>query len=412
MRGRPQNPDELRVRTVPIDEDGVAPIPGPDPDAQVNGPRPWVPLAVASLAIMAVIGSVSLFGALRVDEPPSEPTSFEPLQEGAATTSTRPAPTATPDTRPRLGEILPDVNDRLTLVAMNDDGVASLLWDPGFRIPVAAIHSIDAEIPGRRISASFDSGGRTLAIQSCGGEGCALYLGSVADVGLEPDVEGSSGFVWHASEVTTIAWLAPIGQNESAVVTGRVNPISGELKDSEVRFNVPASSRLIRWDAHGFVIDEGHATSSFSLSGEPIWNLSRWTAASASDTAIVVTSPELSGWTLADRHTGELADTTQTLPGDEDSFVWLTTSENTDLIGRVTDHGTHYSLMVTGEDITSPKTTKVNRSLRPFGFTNDGRFFVFMTTDRSHLTFIEWRTQETHEVTVPNSYRVLSIDIG
>lgn len=371
-----------------------------------------MPLAVASLAIMAVIGSVSIFGALRVDVPESDPPSFESATDPVATTSTLPQPTSPPVTRPRLGEILPGVSDRLTLVAVNDDGVASLLWDPAFRIPVAAIHAVGTDYPARGLDASFDSGGRTLGIQWCGEQGCSLYLGPVSDVGSEPDVDGLSGYVWHASEVATIAWLFPIDTHQSALITGRVNPVSGELKDVGEVFTVSASSRLVRWDAQGFLIDEGYATSAYSPTGEPMWTLSPWTAASASDTAVVVTSPEEKGWRLADRTTGELIDGNEAPAADEDSFIWLTTSDNTDLIGRVADHGTHYSLMVSGEDVPLGKGTNVDNSLRPFGFTNDARFFVFMTTDRSHITFINWRTQETHEITVPNNYRVLSMDIG
>jgi hypothetical protein len=361
---------------------------------------------------MAVIGSVSFFGALRVDEPDFDPTSFEPATAPVAITPTLPQPSSPPDTRPRLGEILPGVNNRLTLVAVNDDGVASLFWNPAFRIPVAAIHAMEAEYPGRGVDASFDSGGRTLAIQWCASGNCALYLGSAGDIGSQPDVDGTSGYVWHASQVSTVAWLQPIDESQAVLVSGRVNPVSGELKDVTEAFIVSAASRLVRWDAQGFLIDEGHATSAYSPTGERMWTLSQWTAASASDTTVVVTSREETGWRLADRSTGQLIEKDQPPAADEESFIWLTTSENTELIGTVADHGTHYSLMVSGEDITAPKSTRVDNSLRPFGFTNDARFFVFMTTDRSHITFIDWRTRETHEVTVPNNYRVLSMDIG
>jgi hypothetical protein len=409
MHARDEDP---RVRPIPINDDGVVPLPDPDIDVQPRGPRPWVPLAIASLAIMAVVGSVSLFGALRVDEPDFDPTSFEAASDPIATTSTLPQRSSPPVTRPRLGEILPGVSDRLTLVAANDDGLASLFWNPAFRIPVAAIHEIESEYPGRELDASFDSGGRTLAVQWCTSGSCNLYLGSVGDIGLTPDLDEIGGYVWHASQVSTVAWLQPIDETRSEVVTGRVNPVSGELKDVAEVFIASTTSRLVRWDAQGFVIDEGHATSAYSPTGEPMWTLSPWHAASASDNVVVVTSREDTGWRLADRSTGELIEKDDAWVEDEDAFIWLTTSDNTDLIGRVADHGTHYSLVVSGEDITTPRSTKVDNSLRPFGFTNDARFFVFMTTDRSHITFIDWRTQETHEITVPNNYRVLSMDIG
>jgi hypothetical protein len=406
--------DRDKVRPIPI-EDGSARFDGspPEPPDPHRPRRPWVPVAIAVVALLIVIGSVSVFGALRFDDPQARDPDFSASSEddeGSTTTAT-----VLP---PRLDELLPGTTDRLTLMAVDQDGVWALLWDPSFREPKAVPLGTGHIDPDAVDLAAFDPSGRSVAVRSCDGTildagtstevgrtDCDLYVGTPTDIGLTPDIQHAADFIWHASEVNRIAWIQLDPTNGTWLKVASVNPLSGRLQDQEFLFPVDAGTDIVQWDRYGFVLSDG-TTTAYGQDGSPLWSIPGH-ASTGTDTTIAIAG-DASTWTLVDRVDG--SELPISIPSR--SLVYVATSDSADLLGRLAEFGSSYSLTITGGGMQAPRIVNLRAMLIPIGFSAEGQYFLSRTDEGNTISFVDWRTGAAKDITVADGYRIIGLDIG
>jgi hypothetical protein len=403
--------EQERVRPIPIGDEreqgsdaGWASV---DEDGATTRERtrpPWLPLLIASVAVAIVAATLTVYGALRFDEPGDDTAAFRPIGEDEGDSTT----TSAAVLAPRLEELLPGLVDRLTLVAVRDDMAWSLLWDPSFREPKAVPLDLESTPAARISGASFDRGAGHLAVESCGALACDVWIGSSTDLGRAPDIEGALSYTWHAIEVGRIAWVAPVGESEYAVFTGTVNPLSGTIEDAAEAFSIQMPAQLVQWDSFGFVLGtqvNGVETLATGASGELLW-ASEGLATSGTDSVVAIVDDE-GGWTLVDRTTGGALETASS-----GQLVFVTTSDSADLVARLTEREQgYYSLTVTGGGLSAPRIVTIEERYVPIGFTDDGAYFLFSGGDET-IIFVNWNQGFAREVRVPSGYRIIGLDVG
>jgi hypothetical protein len=409
--------DRDKVRPIPIEEDTHDF--GPGAETVVRTPRPhlpWMPLAIAMIALVIVGISLSAFGALRFDDPPAqEEDAFAPENrddEGSTTTVT-----ALP---PRLDELLPGTTDRLTMIAVSDAGVWALLWDPSFREPKAVPLNPDQIAADGVDLALFDSAGRSVAFRRCPEDvverrlagdddpgACDVYVGTPTDIGITPDISDAASFIWHASEVNRIAWVQtyPDGTSDPSVFSASVNPLSGELQDQRHEVQLTQPGELIQWDVHGFVVSDG-TTTAYSPQGEALWSIDGF-ASSGTESAVAV-GRDGTTWSLVDRLDG--SEIVGSLPNE--SLLFVATSDQADLVGRLAAFGTSYSLTINGGGMQAPRILNLKAEHIPIGFSTEGRYFLFQSEEGNTISFVDWRTGAAKDVTAPPGYRIIGLDLG
>jgi hypothetical protein len=400
--------DGDRVRPIPIDDDvpdGLEPV--IDATPRVPNRRTWVPLAVAIGAVVIVVGSVTIFGALRFDDPePSDPGLFSanPTDDEGSTTTATTLP-------PRLEDLLPGITDRLTLIAEShdDDSAWTLLWDPSFRVPKAIPLGIEASPTADLTSARFDSSGRHVAVATCGSTACDLYVGSPSEVGTSPDVEAVLGFAWHATEVGRIAWVAPSDDGYDVVVASS-NPLSQTVEDVEKAFTLSDPFRIVRWDSDGFVVmfsGDKAVTAALEPDGSIIWTSDAAARTTAASDVVAVYSPE-DGWFLLDRTSGEPVES----PGTPQELVYVGTSDTSDLIARLaTREQGGLFLKVSGGSLRAQRIVTIEEQYTPIGFTADATYFLFLSGE-DRVVFVDWNLGAARTVDAPEGYRIIGIDVG
>jgi hypothetical protein len=400
----------------PRDDDRVRPIPIETDEQELGAPgelqgnpressRPWLPLLIAIGAVVVVVGSVSVFGALRFEDPePADVASFSgtTVDEDGSTTTATTLP-------PRLEELLPGITDRLTMVTDHEGEAVTLLWDPSFRIPKAIPLEVAASERSHLGAALFDRGGRFVALERCDAQQvCDLHVGLPADVGTKPDVEGSLGFTWHASEVGRLAWVQP-DDDGYTVYTATANPLSKSLDDVQPAFTVAEPIRLVQWDAEGFVVNSvvgGARTSALLPDGESTWTAPGM-ATTATD-AIVAIVDETTGWSIVERGTG----TSVGMSAPAEELLYVTASESAELIARLSDRSDEfYSLTVTGGSLSAPRIVTIEREYEPLGFTDDGTYFLFLSRSET-VVFVDWNRGSARRVSAPDGFEVIGIDVG
>jgi hypothetical protein len=402
-----QGDREQRVR--PIDyapEHSFSSIADTDQDLEPHRPRPWIALVLSAVAVLVAVGAVSVFGSLEFNEP--EPPDPQEFASGAQNEVEAPPETLPP----RLEDSLPNVTDRLTLIAMVDETLRTLLWDPSFRVPKAydlPIENVDADTD---IEASFDSGGRTLAITTTSPHTTRVYVGDPTDVGRTPDMIGPTSLLWHASQVGAIAWVSPGQDGQWSLHTGKVDPLSGTLTNDSVVVNFPTAISLVRWDTSGFVLNKGSSVTAISPAGEPLWE-QKGLAVSGSASILAIIAPDDSAsntrWLIADRFSGEAAPQQVTgTPGE----IWVATSRDTDLIAEIAASVDKTRILVSGPEIAAKRIVQVDLQVAPIGFTSSGEFLQFNMLDSNDLVFVNWRTGATHVVPIPEDTAVIGSDLG
>ena len=403
--------DGDRVRPIPIDDDapdGAEHLDVPvDPAPDLRTRRPWLPMAIAVGAVVVVVGSVSIFGALRFDDPePVDPGQFSanPTDEEGSTTTATTLP-------PRLEELLPGITDRLTIIAeqVEDDSAWALLWDPSFRIPKAVFLELESTPQSRLRQALFDSSGRFVAVEKCGALACDLHVGIPTDVGVDPDVEGTIHFAWHAAEVGRLAWVAP-SSDGYRLMTASANPLSKGIDDVTEQFAFPIPFRIIRWDTEGFVIgyfsDDSNRTAGVTPEGVESWTIPGG-ASTATDDLVAAIVPD-TGWTIVDRTTGEPLDN----PGTPEELVFVAASDSADLVARLaTREPEDLSLTVTGGSLVGPRIVTLEDRNRPLGFTANATYFLLLSGEEG-VVFVDWERGAARTVEVPDGYRIIGIDVG
>jgi hypothetical protein len=408
--------DGRRVRPVPLDD--VSGVPAIDESGTAPRPRkrPWIPLLLAVAGIAVVVTSVSVFGALQFDDP--EPPADD---EFAADTTGEDGSTTTATTLPpRLDELLPQVTDRLTLIAVRDGTLHALLWDPSFREPRAVDLHLEETPAASFTGAWFDRSGRQVAVERCGPLRCDLFVGSPTDLGTEPDLTDVISFAWHASEIGRIAWVTS-ARDGYTILAGDVNPLSGRIEDVTPAFTVAEPVRIVQWDGTGFIVQntgKGSAAraTAYDPAGVPLWERTG-TVTTATD-RIAAVATVLDGddggegravWSLVDRSTGAEVDEAGTI---EPTSVFVGSSESADLVAQLSARASGpYSLRVSGGSMSAQRIVTVQQRYAPIGFTDDGTYFMLVDGERN-LVFVDWNRTASHEVVAPDGYRILGLDLG
>jgi hypothetical protein len=402
-------PGENEQQVRPIDylpDDSFSPASGQEEEREKGKPRPWIALAFSAVAVLVTIGAVSIFGSLEADEPEAPaPQEFASGAQGD--------PEAPPETLPpRLEDSLPNLTDRLTLVALVDDKLQTLLWDPSFRVPKAYDILIDRGDPLVDIDAAFDSGGRTLALTVTTPQNTRIYLGSPTDLGRTPDIVGATSLLWHASQVGAIAWVAPGPGGQWSLHTAKVDPLSGTLMSDLVATSFDTPVGLVRWDSAGFVLNEGSAVVAIDSGGERLWQRPG-VAVSGSATIMSIIAPDDSAsetrWVVTDRLTGDATDLQIT---GSPSEAWVTTSRDTDLIAEIAASTDRTRVMISGPTLAAPRIVQVDLDVIPVGFTSSGEYLKFRAFDSNDLVFVNWRTGATHTVPIPDNTTIIGSDLG
>ena len=396
-----------RVRAIEYTPDGSStPKPEQDQAPEPGRPRPWIALALSAVAVFIAIGAVAVFGSLEFDDP--EPPEPQEYASGAQSEVNAPPETLPP----RLEDSLPNLTDRLTLVAVVDDKVQTLVWDPSFRVPKAYDLPIEHVDTDTDIEATFDSGGRTLAVTVTTPRTTQVYLGDPTDIGKSPDIVSPVSLLWHASQVGAIAWVLPGQDRQWALHTGKVDPLSGTLTNDVVVAHFSTSVGLVRWDSSGFVLNRGSDVMAIGPAGEQEWEHAG-VAVSGSASILAVIAPDDSAsntrWVIMDRASGEVASQQVTgTPGE----IWVTTSRDTDLIAEISATTDRTRILVNGPEIAAKRIVQVDLQVAPIGFTSSGEYLQFNLFDSNDLIFVNWRTGATHVVPIPDNTTVIGSDLG
>ena len=389
-----------------IPDDSSSPVRDQDQLRETDRHRPWIAVALSSVAVLLVVGAVSVFGALESNDPePQDPQEFA----SGAQSDTEGPPETLP---PRLEDALPNLTDRLTLVAMVDDAFQTLVWDPSFRVPKAYDLPIVDNGPLADIEASFDSGGRTVAVEVTTPQATRVYVGDPTDIGQIADIVGPTSFLWHASQVAAIAWVLPGRDGQWELHTGKVDPLMGTITNDSVvaGFSIPVG--LVRWDSSGFILNKGSSVVAVDASGQDMWQLSG-VAVSGSASVLAIIAPDDSAsetrWLIADRLTGAATSHQVTgVPRD----VWVTTSRDSDLIAEIAASTARTRVLVDGPELAAKRIVQVDLNVSPIGFTSSGEFLQFNEFGSNDLVFVNWRTGATHTVPIPDNTIIIASDLG
>jgi hypothetical protein len=375
--------------------------------------RPWLPIALSAVAVVGVLTSVTLFGAVEHEDPP--PLNPLPFASDAEDVPTETAPVTL---APALQDIIPDITDRLTLMVVGPEGPAVLLWDPSFVQPKV----IDLEIgtdSGYDYEASFDSSGRFVALAASAFDSAAtdLYLGVPTDVG---DVEllDVRGYQWHTTQVGRIAWLETDDSGNSVLRTGEVGPVSQDLHDVTIITTIGPDLELVRWDSEGFVLSDTNVGMVYALDalGSEQWTRRGHVLATSGNTILI--SPQrvlLDRATFVESFTRE-GDPVETVLDEEtrdDVLIrTMATSLNSDMVARIDVQEDSMRIEIRSPEIAALRAIHYNQPAAPIGFTLNDQYFVLESEKQNDLLFVRWKHSLTYELDVPDEFEVIGFDIG
>jgi hypothetical protein len=335
---------------------------------------------------------------------------------------------ATEDTTPdttlgeSLGETIPGIQDRLTLIVIGDHGPAALLWDPTFILP-KEIALRTNRFNDASYSASFDSGGRFIALAAGlpGTTGWTISIGIPTDVG-RVDLNAVDSHVWHATEIGRFAWIAWTDDGTKHLMTAKANPLGKSLGETTDLGAVPDAATLIRWDASGFILNDGGDTVVLlKPDGSPATSFEGVVVAASATT--MVTAPaqsdpsRLTDASLRSRN-GELVediflrDPATSDAGIETGTRTFAMSRTSDLLATVDMDSATTRLKVEGPSLSATRNLRQQTGVIPIGFTSDDRYFVFVSERGNNLIFVDWNAGRTNELAIPDEYLVLAFDIG
>jgi len=403
--------NEPKIRPIPIEDDDGTLLPdagGPRRSSGGRTHRTWMPLAVSAIAVAALVGAVTFFGAVEFDDPPSAgPEAFSlttVVDQGTEPTEALP---------PTLAEMIPGVTERLTLVTTDGDAVRTFVWDPTFRVP----NEFTMESPNSPewLSASFDVGGRYIAVN--GGEvpterGTDIWIGPPTEIDPTPPLNAIHSYVWHATDVSRLGYVTSAGDGY-VLETVDVDILSKAPSEPVISLSFDRLPNLVRWDNHGIIIQVDDEIVVLDSAGEELWRLDGW-AHSASPGYIAQVRMTGSGaqWYLVNRESAE------TLPFADfgvDAAAELTdviASPNSDIFAAVTNRGTRSTITVVGPTQSAPRIAQVDNVVYPYTFTADSKFLILKSATSNDLTFVDWRSGATHILDVADGNRVLAVDIG
>lgn len=393
---------EPRVRPIPIDDEDAAFWAEAERSSASEHwtRRPWLPIALSAVAVVGVLSSVTVFGALERDDP------IPPLD-------------ALPFSNTRsLQEIIPGLNDRLTLVVVGPNGPATLLWDPSLVDPriVELQHPTEDELD---YEASFDSSGRFVAVSSILEDAVqpGLRIGIPTDLGVI-DLEGIDSYQWHASEVGHLAFVQTDASGPARLITGVVDPLSRLLVDVTEIVRFSPTSTLIRWDTTGFILshDESGSVTAIDETGVVQWSEPGVAVATSGRTVLIAPAgsdrtsvDDVSAFTRTGERTGTIL---PAVAGDGTSARMVMLSTNSDLMARLDLAANTTTIAVDGPQAAGTVTVQHEESVSPLGFTSNDAFFVFASNSTNNLIFVNWEVGAVHEVDVPDGFEVIGFDIG
>ncbi len=408
---------EPRVRPVPIEDenDGSA-----SSDVRTRAQRsdhwtkrPWLPIALSAVAVVGVLTSVALFGAVEHEDPP--PLNPLPFASDADDVSTETTPVTF---APALQDIIPDITDRLTLIVVGPEGPAVLLWDPSFVQPKV----IDLEIGtdgGYDYEASFDSSGRFVALAASAFDSAAtdLYLGVPTDVG-GVDLPDVRGYQWHTTQVGRIAWLAADDSGDSVLRTGEVDPVSRDLHAVTIITTIGPDLELVRWDSEGFVLSDTNFGMVYALDalGAEQWTRRGHVLATSGNMMLI--SPQrvlLDRATFVESFTRDgdpIATVLDEETRDDVLIRKVATSLNSDMVARIDVQEDSMRIEIRRPQISTIRIIHYNEGATPIGFTSNDQYFVFESEKTNDLLFVRWKRSVTYELDVPDEFEVIGFDIG
>ena len=402
------NGDEQKVRPIEFEPDDTSPFATnlqQHNETSRGSRRPLLAVAFSAVAVLMAVGAVSVFGALEFSD--AQPWTSEEFSS-AASSDPDSASNALP---PRLEDSLPYVTDRLTLVAIADDRLQTLLWDPSYRLPRSYDLPIESIGEATQVDASFDSGGRMLAISVKTPSGSRVYLGEPTDIGKERDLVGATSIIWHASDVGAISWTIPGSEGGAELHAGKVNPLSGSITDDVTVAQFDESVELVHWDSSGFVLNQHSSVTALNSVGRKLWTRPG-AAVSASASILTVITTDHRGndtrWLVIDRQSGEPSLETVDGPPNDISVV---TSHNTDLIAEVSASDERTSILVHGPGLDHRRIVTFNAPAIPIGFSASSEYLQLSALDSNDIIFVDWRGGITHTVAVPEEFQVIGIGL-
>jgi hypothetical protein len=406
---------EPRVRPVPIEDDdnSSSDVATRTSRSEHWTKKPWLPIALSAVAVVGVLTSVAVFGAVEhEDPPPLNPLPFANPPDEA------PVETTAVTMAPQLEDIIAGITDRLTLIVVGPDGPAAMLWDPSFVEPKIIDLGIAKE-GDYDYEASFDSSGRFIALASTPVDSqlTAVHVGVPTEVG-DVDLVGVTSIEWHATEVGTLAFVQPNQSGEPTLYTARVNPLSRTLNDIIEITTVEQRTDLLRWDADGFILTGGQygGVHAFDDAGVDQWSKpGHALAASAHMILISPLSAEGNAVTTVEAFTrdGEAIGTVLNESVGTDILLrTMSMSKNSDLLARIDMRQERTRLEVTGPQIAAIRIVQHNDDIPPIGFTSNDEYFVFEGDGNNDLVFIKWNIGAIFELDVPEGYDVIGFDIG
>lgn len=413
--------DDPRVRPIPIDDDfssefeSVAPTEATNDDGPAK--RPWLPLALAGVAVAMVMGTVATFGALQEQDPPPPDAAF--TQDVA---SDEPEAFSPPTTvAVSLQEAVPGVTDRLTLIANGPNGPTALLWDPSFIQPKPLPIEINPDSDNQSAtlrSASFDAGGSFVAVTSplLESDTMLLRIGSPTDLSAT-ELLGTTSHIWHASDVAHLAWIATSPDGLSTLYTARVNPLSTTLMDELEVAEVPSNSSLIRWDTDGFILDTGSGeVLVLTTHGEEAWRRAGYALAASASTILVAPSgadPErLATAAALDRSGTEINVLFDEEVDDQLIGRTVALSGKTGLLARIDVRQERTRIELNGASFAGTRIIQYNDDVEPIGFTSNDKYFVFKADGSNDLVFVNWSLGSFHVLSVPDQFGIVGLDLG
>jgi hypothetical protein len=415
--------DEPRVRPIPIEDDATSEFESGAsviPDGGDEPPRrPWLPLVLAAVAVAIVIGSVASFGALQEKDPLPADAAFtepDPVEEEAFSPPTTVAVS--------LQETIPGVTDRLTLVANGTNGPTALLWEPSFIQPkplaVVTFGIVEPSIdPTLRLrTATFDAGGDFVAITGIpgGSETEVLRVGTPTDVSAV-SMENTTSFVWHATDVAHLAWIELNADGNPTLFSARVNPLSKALMDQKEVAIVTATSRLVRWDGDGFVLNTGQGEIvALTSNGDELWRTLGRALAASSSTILVTDSQadpdRLPSATAIDRFGIEVGVLFEEDVDDELISRTVAMSGSTGLVARIDVRQERTRIELKGPMFVGTRVMQYNDAVEPIGFTSNDKYLVFKADGTNDLIFMNWGLGSIHTLSVPDQFGVVGYDFG
>ncbi len=403
--------NEPRVRPVPIEhEDGVSLSDAGSSHDRSNPvhARPWLPLVVSGLVVVAVVSAITLFGGVEFhDIPIASPEVFSPttlVKEGSSSAAVLP---------PTLEDTIPGIMDRLTLLTTDRRTIWTLLWDPSSRSPRVSVAISDKATSWT--AASFDAGGQFVAVLgTLHGERATrdARIGSPTAIDAASRLSDIESLKWHATHVGRLA-LARAVDNEFLLEVVEIDFLTKTPQHAEVLLVLDEAPNMIRWDNQGFVLQLGTRTVALDSLGNRLWTADGWARTASPGFVSQVRQNEMGvRWYLIDRQTGASTSYGDFGINNNAQVTDIVTSQSSNIFAAVTQRKEAVTITVGGFSLITPKTVYLFEDVSPYQFTSDAVFLILKASDSNDLTFFDWRAGTFHQLDIPDENRVLAINLG